>query len=104
MVGIGHLLRREVVGEVPIAPTPSLEGNAVLAGSLQTLLDGLVWQVRQLVQFLNEARPTAFADADYGDARVVYVVKFVIVVRVETRYAGGGERPCGSAPYHRDLS
>ena len=75
MVGVGHLLGREVVGEVPIAPTPStLECDPVLAGSLQALLDGFVRQIGQLLQFLNEARPTAYTHADDRNARVVYVV------------------------------
>ena len=49
VVGVGYLLRREVVGEVLVAPPPSLECNAVLARSLQALLDGFVRQTRQLL-------------------------------------------------------
>ncbi len=42
VVGVGDLLRGEVVREVPVAPAPSLECNAVLARTLQALLDGFV--------------------------------------------------------------
>ena len=74
MVGVGHLLRREVVDEVSIEPTPSLEYHTVLASSFQALLNGCMGEIRQLPQLLNEARPTAFTHSDGRDARVIYVV------------------------------
>ena len=103
VVRIGHLLRRKVMGEVSIAPTPSLERDTVLAGPVEALLDGPVRQVGQLLQFLHQARPTALAHADDRDARVVYVVQFVVRVGVQARYAGGRQGTCGSAPDNRDL-
>ena len=74
VVGVGNLLRSEVVGEVPVAASPSLERNSVLAGSVQALLDVFVRQVRQLLQFLNQARPAAFTHPDDRYPRVVDVV------------------------------
>ena len=103
VVGVGHLLRREVVGEVSIAPAPSLERDTVLASPAQALLDGVVRQVRQLLELPNEARPTAFTDSDDRDPRVVDVVQLVIAVGVLTRYAGGRQGPSGPAPDNRDL-
>ncbi len=103
MVSVRHLLRREVVCEVPIAPPPPLECDAVLAGPSQSLLDSLVGQVRQFVQFLNQAGPAAFAHSDDGDPRVIYVVELVVAVRVKTRYAGGRKGPRGSSADNRDL-
>ncbi|MDE0054368.1 MAG: hypothetical protein OXT64_08985 [Gammaproteobacteria bacterium] len=103
VVGIGHLLRREVMREIPIAPTPSLERNAVFAGPVEALLDGLVRQVGQLLQFLHEARPTALAHPDDRNPRVVYVVEFMVGIGVQARYAGGRQRACGPSPHNRDL-
>ena len=74
VLGVGHLLRREIVDKIAIAPTPSLKRHTVLAGSIQALLDGLMGKIGQFAQFLNEARPTAFSHSDYRDAGVIYVV------------------------------
>ena len=104
VVGVGHLLRREVVSEVSIAPAPSLECDTVLASSFQALLDGLVGQIRQLPQLLNQARPTAFTHSDGRDAGVIHVVQLVVAVGEETRYAGRRQGPCGSSPDNRDPS
>ena len=104
VVGVGHLLRREVVGEVPFAPAPPLECDTVLASSLQALLDGLMGQIRQLPQLLNQARPTAFTHSDDRDARVVDVVQLVIAAGETMRHARGRKGPRGSSPDHRDLS
>ena len=103
MVGVGHLLRCEIVGEVLIAPTPSLERHAVLAGSFQALLDGFMGQFRQFLQMLNQARPTAFAHSDDRDARVIYVVYLVLAFGVETSCTGGRQGACCSLPDNRDL-
>ena len=74
VIGVGHLLRREVVNEVTIMPTPSFELHAILASGIQALLDGLMGKIRQLTQFLNKARPTAFAHFEGRYARIIYVV------------------------------
>ena len=103
MVGVGHLLRREIVGEVAIAPTPSLERHAVLARSFQALLDGFMGQFRQFLQILNQARPAAFAHSDDRNARVIYVVYLVLAFGVETSCTGGRQGACGSPPDNRDL-
>ena len=67
VVGVGDLLRCEVVGEVPVTASPSFERYSVFAGSIQALLDGFVRQVRQLLQLLNQARPASFTYTDYRD-------------------------------------
>ena len=74
VIGVGHLLRGEVVDEIPVTPAPSLERHPVLARSVQALLDGLMGKIGQFPQFLNEARPTAFTHSDDRDAGVVNVV------------------------------
>ena len=98
VVGVRDLLWREVVGEVPIAPPPTLEGDAVLAGALQALLNGFVGQRRQLLQMLNQAGPTAFTDPDDRNARVIDVVQLVAAVGVKTCHGGSRQRPRGSSP------
>ena len=103
VIGVGHLLRREIVGKVPVAAPPSLKRNAVFAGSFQALLNGFVGQVRQLMQFLNQTRPAAFAHADDRDTRIENVMQFVIVVWVKARYAGSRKGPGGSPADDRDL-
>ena len=103
VVGVGYLLRREVVGEVLVAPPPPLECNAVLARSLQALLDGFVRQTRQLLQLLNQGRPTAFAHPYDRDAGVVDMVQFMIRVRVKMSHGSGRQRPCGSPANHCDF-
>ena len=103
VIGVGHLLRREVMGEVPIAPSPSFECNSVLASPVQALLDGFVGKVRQSLQLLDQARPTAFTHSDDRDARVVYVVQLVVAVGVKTRHGGGRQRSRGSSSDDRDL-
>ena len=104
VIGVGDLLRSEVVGEVPVAASPSLERNSVLAGSVQALLDGFVREVRQLLQLLNQARPTAFAHTDNRNPRVVDMVQLVIGIGVKTRDAGGRKGPRRSPPDNRDLA
>jgi len=104
VVGVGHLLRREVVGEVSIAPTPSFECHTVLASSSQALLHGFMGKIRQVPQFLNQARPTAFAHSDDRDARVVDVVQLVVAVGMKTGHAGSRHAPRGSTPDNRDLA
>ena len=104
VVGVGHLLRCEVVSEVSIASTPPLECDTVLASSSQAPLDGLVGQIRQLPQLLNQAWPTAFTHSDGRDAGVIHVVQLVVTVGEETRYAGRRQGPGGSSPDHRDPS
>ena len=89
VVGVGHLLRREIVGEVLIAPPPSLERHAVLARSIQALLDGFMGKIRQFVQFLNKARPAAFAHSEGRDTRVIYVVQFMVTLGQKTSDLGG---------------
>ena len=103
VVGVGDLLRCEEVGEVPVATTPALECNSVLASAIQSLLDGFMGQVRQLLQFLDQARPTAFTHSDDRDARVIDVMQLVVAVRVKARDAGGRQGTCGSSSDNRDL-
>ena len=86
-----------------MAPTPSLECNAVLASPFQALLDGFMGQIRQLLQLLNQTRPTAFTHADDRDARIVDVVQLVVAVGVKTGDAGGCQGTCSSSPDNRDL-
>ena len=59
-------------------------------------------QVRQFVQFLDQAGPAAFTHSDHGDPRVIYVVELVVAVRVKTRYGGGREGPGGSSTDNRN--
>ena len=103
VVGVGHLLRREEMRELAIAPPPSLECNTVLARSLQALLDGFMGQVRQLAQCLHQARPTAFAHSNDRDARIVYVVQLMVAAGKKICYAGSRQGACGSSPDNRDL-
>ena len=91
------------MGEVSTAPTPALESHTVLAGAFQPLLDGLMGQVREFVQLLNQARPAALTHADDGDARVVDVVQLVIAVGMKTRHAGGRQGSGGSSSHDRNL-
>ena len=102
VVGVGHLLRREVVDEVAVAPAPALERHAVLAGAVQALLDGLMGQPGQLLQLRNQRRPTAFADPDHRDARVVDVVQLMVAVRVLAGDARRRQGPGGAPPDDRD--
>ena len=103
VVGVGHLLWRKVVAEVLVAPAPSLESDSILAGSLQALLDNVVGQVRQPVQFRHQARPTAFADADDRDARVIYVMQFEFPLGEKPRYARRSQGTRGAATEDRDF-
>ena len=103
MVGVRHLLWGEVVGEIAVAPGPPLEGDTVLARALQALLDGLMGQPRQFLQFLHQARPAAFSHPDDRNARVIDVVQLVVAVGVKTRYAGGRQGSRGPLPDNGDL-
>ena len=60
-------------------------------------------QVGQLLQVLNQARPTPFAHSDDRDARIVYVVQLVVAVGVKARYAGGRQGPRRSLADNRDF-
>ena len=60
-------------------------------------------QVGQLPQVPNQARPAPFADPDDRDARIVYVVQFVVAVGVKARRAGGRQGPRGSLADNRDF-
>ena len=101
MVSIRYLLRREVVGEVSTTPSPAFECDAVLAGSHQALLHDLMGHVRQLLQFLDQARPAAFTHPNDRNARVVDVVQFEIAVGMHARNTGGCQRPGRSTPNDR---
>ena len=92
-----------MVDEVLVTNTPSFKCNTVLTGSVKRLLDVFVRQICQLLQMRNQARPTAFAHPYDRDARVVYVVQFMIRIRVKTGHGRGRKRPCGSPANHCDF-
>ena len=104
VVGVRHLLRREVVREIPIAPTPSLECKRRTCAFPSSAAGRFVGELRQLLQLLNQARPTAFTDPDNRDARVIYVMQLVLAIGKKSRHAGSRQGPRSSSPDNRDLS
>ena len=103
VVAVGHVFWIEMVDEVLVTNAPSLECNTVLTGPVKKLLDVFVRQICQLLQMRNQARPTAFAHPYDRDAGVVYVVQFMLRVRVKTGHGSGRQGPCGSPADHCDL-
>ena len=71
-------------------------------GSIQTLLDGFVRQVRQFLQLVDQAGPAPFTHSADRDAGVMDVMQFVVAALHLVRHAGGRQGSCGSPSNHRD--